>query len=186
MASFLARALGLPDSVTDWFVDDDDNIHEGNINKVADDGITLGCDSDGNYCPGDNVGRDQMASFLGRALDLVEMVPPPRPTTTTTTQATTTTTTSGSTTRFSVTSGNFFVPDDFSIPVGDTVQWTNSGGGFHDLAWVSGGFPGQPNTSTDPWVYAQTFNTAGSFDYYCTIHGDSDGAGMAGTVTVNS
>ena len=78
MASFLARALMLPDSTTNWFTDDEGNTHEANINKVADDGITLGCDSAGNYCPLDNVKRDQMASFLGRALGLEEMIPPPR------------------------------------------------------------------------------------------------------------
>ena len=28
--------------MTDWFTDDNDNVHEANINKVADAGITLG------------------------------------------------------------------------------------------------------------------------------------------------
>ena len=38
MASFLAQALELPDSVIDWFPDDNGNVHESNINKIADDG----------------------------------------------------------------------------------------------------------------------------------------------------
>ena len=63
MASFLKRALGLPDSVTDWFTDDDGNTHEGAINSIADDGVTLGCDGDGHYCPLDNVRRDQMVTW---------------------------------------------------------------------------------------------------------------------------
>ena len=42
MASFLARAMNLPDSVTDWFPDDNGNTHEGAINSIADAGITLG------------------------------------------------------------------------------------------------------------------------------------------------
>ena len=69
MASFLARALGLPDSSTDWFTDDDGNTHEANINKIADAGITLGIGG-GLYDPSGSVRRDQMASFLARALGL--------------------------------------------------------------------------------------------------------------------
>ena len=69
MASFLARARGLPASATDYFSDDNGNIHEGNINAVAQAGITLGCGG-GNYCPDSPVTRDEMASFLARAMSL--------------------------------------------------------------------------------------------------------------------
>ena len=72
MASFLARALDLPDTDTDYFVDDDGSTHEANINKIAAAGITVGCnppDSD-RFCGGLAVTRAQMASFLARALDL--------------------------------------------------------------------------------------------------------------------
>ena len=75
MASFLARALDLPDTDTDYFVDDDGSVHEADINLIAAAGITVGCNppvgSDGDwYCPGESVTRAQMASFLARALDL--------------------------------------------------------------------------------------------------------------------
>ncbi len=77
MASFLARAIPDLDPATgDQFTDDDGNTHEANINILASNGITVGCGT-GTYCPGDLVPRDQMASFLGRALDLTENVPPP-------------------------------------------------------------------------------------------------------------
>lgn len=69
MASFLARALGLPAATRDYFTDDTGSIHEADINRVAEAGITLGC-SDGVYCPATPVARDQMASFLARALAL--------------------------------------------------------------------------------------------------------------------
>jgi hypothetical protein len=69
MASFLARALGLPAAADDWFTDDDTSTHEANINRIAEAGVTLGCDS-GVYCPDDPVERAQMASFLARALAL--------------------------------------------------------------------------------------------------------------------
>ncbi len=67
MASFLARALGLPDASSDWFSDDNTSTHQANINKIADAGITLGF-PDGTFAPEDPVSRDQMASFLARAL----------------------------------------------------------------------------------------------------------------------
>ena len=69
MASFLARALGLPASSTDWFGDDAGSVHEPNINSLADAGVTLGCGG-ASYCPAELVERDQMASFLVRALGL--------------------------------------------------------------------------------------------------------------------
>ena len=69
MASFLARGLDLAHSDVDAFGDDEGSVHEAAINSVAAAGITLGC-GNGEYCPADSVRRDQMASFLARALDL--------------------------------------------------------------------------------------------------------------------
>ena len=68
MASFLARALDLPASGTDYFSDDESSPHEGNINRIAKAGVTLGC-STGLYCPESLVTRGQMAAFLHRAID---------------------------------------------------------------------------------------------------------------------
>jgi hypothetical protein len=69
MASFLARALGLTGSAPNAFTDDNGNPHEPNINLVAQAGIASGCGVN-LYCPSAQVARDQMASFLSRALDL--------------------------------------------------------------------------------------------------------------------
>ena len=78
MATFLARALGLDPVPGDRFDDVVNTPHEENINAIAQAGITLGCDPDGLlFCPRDDVRRDQMASFLGRALGLDPIVPPP-------------------------------------------------------------------------------------------------------------
>ncbi len=71
MASFLARSLELPATATDYFTDDDSSPHEGDINRLAAAGITGGCAS-GRFCPGASVSREQMASFLRRALSLVD------------------------------------------------------------------------------------------------------------------
>ena len=71
MASFLSRAIGLPNSPTDYFTDDGASQHEADINKIARAGIAAGCDtSPPRFCPTANVTRGQMASFLTRALDL--------------------------------------------------------------------------------------------------------------------
>ena len=69
MASFIARALSLPAATQDYFSDDAGSVHEADINRLAQEGITTGC-SEGLYCPKGMVLRDQMASFLARAFDL--------------------------------------------------------------------------------------------------------------------
>ncbi len=53
---------------TGRFADDDGNIHEKNIEIIADLGITVGCGGN-SYCPSQPVTRAQMAAFLMRALD---------------------------------------------------------------------------------------------------------------------
>lgn len=77
MASFLARALDLPEASRDHFADDDGTQHEASINRVAEAGIASG-GTDGRFRPGAAVRRDQMASFLARALDLTPVKPPSR------------------------------------------------------------------------------------------------------------
>ncbi|MEA2023399.1 MAG: S8 family serine peptidase [Actinomycetota bacterium] len=69
MAAFLNRALHLPPTTADYFVDDDDSIFEGDINRLAAAGITKGCNPPTNdrYCPTGTVTRGQMAAFLHRA-----------------------------------------------------------------------------------------------------------------------
>ncbi len=70
MAAFLVRTLGLTDDGgRDWFTDDDGDVFEADINRLATAGITLGCNPPANteYCPYDNVTRGQMAAFLARA-----------------------------------------------------------------------------------------------------------------------
>jgi hypothetical protein len=72
MAAFLNRALGLPATTADHFVDDNGSTFEADINAIADAGITLGCNPPVNdrYCAGDTVTRGQMAAFLKRAFAL--------------------------------------------------------------------------------------------------------------------
>lgn len=69
MATFLARALDLPDADADTFTDDDGNPHEANIEALAAAGITLGC-GNGRFCPQQPVSRAEMATFLVRGFGL--------------------------------------------------------------------------------------------------------------------
>jgi hypothetical protein len=69
MAAFLRRGLNLPKSDQDFFTDDEGSVFEDDINAIAAVEITDGCTST-EFCPNDPVGRDQMASFLTRALGL--------------------------------------------------------------------------------------------------------------------
>lgn len=69
MAAFLSRALGLPATSRDFFVDDETSSFETSINRVAAAGIAFGCGTN-RFCPTAPVSRAQMASFLARAFDL--------------------------------------------------------------------------------------------------------------------
>ena len=76
MATLLVRSIdGLSEAGEDYFSDDDGDPHEANINVLAANGITKGCRS-GLYCPLESVRRDEMASFLARALGLESSGPP--------------------------------------------------------------------------------------------------------------
>jgi hypothetical protein len=72
MASFINRAIGFLtgtplSSSTDFFDDDNGNVHEDNINGLASVGIVQGTGG-GNYNPNAPVPRDQMGSFIIRML----------------------------------------------------------------------------------------------------------------------
>lgn len=69
MAAFLNRALDLPRATRDWFTDDDGTVFEDDINRLAEAGITTGCNPPDNdeYCPTPEVTRGQMAAFLDRS-----------------------------------------------------------------------------------------------------------------------
>ncbi len=72
MASLLAAMLDaagvdLPQDAPDAFTDDDGNVHEGNINRLAAAGVVAGT-GDGRYLPDRPVNRAQMASLLVGAL----------------------------------------------------------------------------------------------------------------------
>jgi plastocyanin len=102
----------------------------------------------------------------------------------------------GNPTTFTVTVGangqHAYSPRTLTIAVGDTVHWVWAASNHS----VTSGVPGMPDgtfcspndtncaggpTSSVGATYDHTFRTAGTFSYYCLIHGVD---GMTGAVTV--
>ena len=73
---------------------------------------------------------------------------------------------------------NFFSPDTVNINVGDTVTWVQRGFN-HDTVSTDGLWSSGILAANQ--TFSRTFNTAGTFGYFCTPHRNQ---GMVGTVTV--
>ena len=81
--------------------------------------------------------------------------------------------------------GKFFVPDTLTVSKGTTVSWTNGDSTLHT---VTSGSPEAGNSGTEfdssylaaGKTFQHQFSTAGTFDYYCTLH-----PYMKGKVVVN-
>jgi len=76
---------------------------------------------------------------------------------------------------------NFFDPNAVTVSLGGTVTWTWQGANSHNVTWVSGGFTNSGTQAAGS--HEVTFNSAGTFQYYCTIHGTPT-SGMRGSVAV--
>ena len=74
---------------------------------------------------------------------------------------------------------NNFKPATIEISVGDTVTWDWKGSAVHNVTFANKDLGGSA-TQGKGKTFTHTFNTAGSFDYTCTIH-----TGMKGTVKVS-
>ena len=81
------------------------------------------------------------------------------------------------------------VVTETNIVVGDTVRWTNSASTDHtttnDIIVEEGIFEGQlwVATLSVGEEFSRTFNEAGEFSYFCSIHGRDD---MAGIINVSA
>jgi plastocyanin len=81
----------------------------------------------------------------------------------------------------------FYVPPEITISAGTTVTWTNDDSTIHT---VTEGGPSGSSTGGSPLfdssiiapgaTWEHTFDAAGEFDYYCTLH-----PFMTGKVIVN-
>ena len=103
----------------------------------------------------------------------------------TTTEATTNTTaTEANSTTVSVTDF-VFGPASLSVTQGTEITFDNTKG-FHNLNWVDAPFPDHLPAESAPWSVTFAADTAGTFAFWCSIHGLADGNGMAGTLIVTS
>ena len=62
----------------------------------------------------------------------------------------------------------FYVPPEKTVSTGATVTWTNDDATIHTVTDKGGTFDSSIIAPTATWEH--TFDTAGEFDYYCTLH----------------
>ena len=80
---------------------------------------------------------------------------------------------------------NSFRPENIEVPAGTEVVWTNKGRNEHNVLHVEGDDWGVEVDDFQPGAsYSHTFDEAGVYRYYCSIHGTTD-AGMIGTIVVS-
>ena len=61
-----------------------------------------------------------------------------------------------------------FKSGTISVPVGSTVVWENGDDTPHTVVAVAGGFRSPALDTEDKFSFK--FNTAGTFDYFCSLH----------------
>jgi plastocyanin len=75
-------------------------------------------------------------------------------------------------------------PGMVTINAGDTVTWTQSGDAPHTVTADDGSFDsGELTTGGN---FSMRFDEAGTYRYYCTLHGGPGGEGMSAVVTVEA
>ena len=80
--------------------------------------------------------------------------------------------------------GVAFNPATRTVSVGTTVTWLNQDGVAHTVTYSSGpGTAFSSGTVAAAGIYTHTFTAAGTYQYYCTIHGTPT-TGMHATIVV--
>jgi hypothetical protein len=71
-AAFMVRTLDLPPTARDYFSDDNGHVLETSINRIAEAGLTVGCNPPANsdFCPNRILTRGETATLVTRALRL--------------------------------------------------------------------------------------------------------------------
>lgn len=70
-----------------------------------------------------------------------------------------------------------------TIKAGECVQWEMTGSAPHTVTADDKSYDSL--TLGKGKMFSHTYATAGTYPYYCTLHGSAGGKGMAGTVVVN-
>lgn len=80
--------------------------------------------------------------------------------------------------------------DEITIPEGGTVTFAGAGRNPHNAIAVDGSWSTEDVFGSLEQLEGDeaqlTFDTAGTYVFYCTFHGNADGDGMAGTLTVEA
>jgi plastocyanin len=76
---------------------------------------------------------------------------------------------------------NFYSPAQLTVSPGTTVKWTNNGNAPHTVTSNGGGVLDSPTLSRGN-AFEFRFTSSGTFNYFCTIHGQV----MSGTITVTA
>jgi plastocyanin len=85
---------------------------------------------------------------------------------------------------------NRFEFTDISVPVGGTVNFVGAGRNPHNAVAADGSWSTENVFGSLEQLEGDeallTFDSPGSYVFYCTFHGNADGAGMSGTLTVEA
>src|SRR5215217_48877 len=82
------------------------------------------------------------------------------------------------------TADNTFTPKTLTIPPNTTVYFENRGLS-HNVHFDDGKFEGPTDPQPTPWRVWRHFDDAGTYRYFCELHGGPNGQGMSGTVIVS-
>lgn len=86
-----------------------------------------------------------------------------------------------------------FEPTTITIKLGETVRWRQTGVQPHSVTASDGSFDSSPDCSpistqsclSEGGTFAFVPARAGTYTYYCRVHGLPDGQGMSGTLVVS-
>jgi plastocyanin len=79
--------------------------------------------------------------------------------------------------------GSAFSPTPDTVAVGSMVTWTNNDAYGHTVTSVPGSSEVFDSPVAGGGSFSHTFSTAGTYGYYCKIHG-APTSGMRGTIVV--
>jgi len=77
---------------------------------------------------------------------------------------------------------NSFDPFDLTVETGKTVVWAHEGANPHTVTADDNAF--ESGTMFNGQTFEHTFADPGTYSYYCRVHGNPGGSGMAGVITV--
>lgn len=83
---------------------------------------------------------------------------------------------------------NRFSPVEVTVPAGDEVSFVGAGRNPHNAVAADGSWSTESVFGSleqfDGDAADLTFDTPGTYPFFCTFHGNAEGEGMAGTLTV--